>query len=250
MESTQEQEDFQFLLTAQRHELTVTESMESDLEFAYNLQLQEALSASLTDQPSSSSTAVFLEDPSISDSVFNANSLQLEDLERMAIEMNDRLQSERAMREARDDLNRRIHDQKMASEIFNMPVEDWEEWGDNFEKPFGEGSSSGSTMRNDEGPVVRVYFKGLVSEEVVRGENVSLAGIGVAVCDDEDNLILEISKTVDGNESRKIAVELMALIEGFNAVIALDLKRVVYFGDYYTLFQHVSSSYSLLMVVD
>lgn len=162
----------------------------------------------------------------------------------MAIEMNDRLQSERAMREARDDLNRRIHDQKMASEIFNMPVKDWDEWGDNFEKPFGEGSSSGSTMRNNEGPVVRVYFKGLVSEESVRGESVSLAGIGVAVCDDEDNLILEISKTVDGNESRKIAVELMALIEGFNAVIALDLKRVIYFGDYYTLFQHLSGKWA------
>lgn len=247
MDSTQEQQDFDFLLTAQRHELTVAESMESDLDFAYNLQLQEALSASLIDQPSSSSssTAVFLEDPSISDSVFNANSLQLQELERMAIEMNDRLQSEKTMREEKDDLNRRIHDQKMASEIFNMPVEDWDEWGDNFEKPFGEGTSLGSTRRNDEGPVVRVYFKGLVSEEVVRGESVSLAGIGVAVCDDEDNLILEISKAVAGNESRKIAVELMALIEGFNAVIALDLKRVIYFGDYYTLFQHVSSSCSL-----
>ncbi|CAJ2654352.1 unnamed protein product [Trifolium pratense] len=248
MDST---EDLHFLLTAQRHELTAAESMESDLDFAYRLQLQEALAASLTNHPSSSSTDVIFEEPIIDDddAVFNATSLQLEELEKMETEMHDREQSERVMREAKDDLLRRIHDQKIASEILNFPEEDWEEWGDKFEKPFGEGcsgegcSKSSKSGRSDEGAVVRVYFKGLVSEESVRDENFSVAGIGVAVCDLNDNLIFEVSKAVVGNGTNKVAVELKALIEAFNAVLALDLKNVICFGDHYPLFQFLSGKW-------
>lgn len=191
--------------------------------------------------------AILVESPS--DDVFKVPSLQLEELARMEIEMKDREQSERVMREAKVDLSRLIHDQKMAREILKFSEEDWDEWGDNFEKPFGEGSSSSSGLKSGsnigDDAVVRVYFKGLVSEETVRGEKVLLAGIGVAVCDLTDNLIFEISKSVVGNGTSKIAVELKALIEAFNAVIALDLSRVIYFGDYFPLFQFVSFSCSI-----
>ncbi|MCI09279.1 IBR domain containing protein, partial [Trifolium medium] len=88
MDST---EDLHFLLTAQRHELTAAESMESDLDFAYRLQLQEALAASLTNHPSSSTDVIF-EEPIIDDAVFNATSLQLKELEKMETEMHDREQ--------------------------------------------------------------------------------------------------------------------------------------------------------------
>jgi hypothetical protein len=60
-----------------------------------------------------------------------------------------------------------------------------------------------------------------------------------------DNLIFEVSKAVVGNGTSKVAVELKALIEAFNAVLALDLNNVICFGDYYPLFQFVSFSYSL-----
>ena len=126
----------------------------------------------------------------------------------------------------------------MAREISAIPEKDWQQWGDNFEKPFGEGSSSSSLSR-EEG-VVRVYFKGLVSEENVRGRKVVLSGIGVAICDLSDNLIFEVSKSLIGNGTSKVAAEIKALIEAFNAAIALDLKRVVYCCDYYPLFQFVS----------
>ncbi|KAJ1381719.1 Reverse transcriptase-like [Sesbania bispinosa] len=172
-------------------------------------------------------------------------SLQLEELATMEREMKDREQSETEMRKMREDLNRRIHDQKMASEIVTIPEDDWLQWGDNFEKPFGEGSSK---KGEDEGAIVRVYFKGLVSEESVRGDKAVLAGIGVAICDLSDNLILEVSKPLIGNGTGKVATELKALIEAFNAAIALDLQRVIYFSDYYPLFQFVSPlSFSLFM---
>lgn len=151
-------EDLQFLLSAHRHALTEAEAMESDLDFAFHLQVQEALAASLVNHPSSS-IAVTFEPPTLNDDVLNATSIQLKELEKMETEMKDREYSERVMREARDDLNRRIHDQKMASEILNMPEDEWEQWGGNFEKPFGEGSSSsGSKSGNDEG----VSLRGLV----------------------------------------------------------------------------------------
>ncbi|XP_050876519.1 E3 ubiquitin-protein ligase RSL1-like, partial [Lathyrus oleraceus] len=96
---------------------------------------------------------------------------------------------------------------------------------------------------NVEGASVRVYFKGLVSEETMRGEKVLLAGIGVAVCDLTNNLIFEVSKSVVGNGTSKITVELKALIQASNAVIALDLTRVSYYGDYYPLFQFLSGKW-------
>lgn len=237
-------EDLHCLLSEQRRELAAAEAMDSDLEFAFRLQLEEALAASLATHPSSAAASLVVEEPAVDDAFLKATSVQLEEVERMEREMKDREQSEMEMRKAREDLNRRIHDQKTASEILSIPEDDWLQWGDNFEKPFGEGSSSvsKSEVDSDEGAVYRVYFKGLVSEESVRGEKVVLAGIGVAICDHADNLIMEVSKSLLANGTSRIAAALKALIEAFNAAIALDLKRVVYFCDYYLLFQFVSPS--------
>jgi len=49
--------DLHSLLSDQHRQLATAEAMESDLDFAFRLQLQEALAASLASQPSSSSVA-------------------------------------------------------------------------------------------------------------------------------------------------------------------------------------------------
>ncbi|RZB80030.1 ATP-dependent RNA helicase DEAH11, chloroplastic isoform B [Glycine soja] len=238
-------QDLHCLLSEQRRKLAAAEAMELDLDFAFRLQLKEALAASLAAQPSSSSSAAaaIIEQPVvvIHDDDVNAMTLQREELARMEREMKDREQSEAETLKMREELCRRIHDEKVAREISAIPEKDWQQWGDNFEKPFGEGSSSSSLSR-EEG-VVRVYFKGLVSEENVRGRKVVLSGIGVAICDLSDNLIFEVSKSLIGNGTSKVAAEIKALIEAFNAAIALDLKRVVYCCDYYPLFQFVSGKW-------
>ncbi|XP_061359036.1 E3 ubiquitin-protein ligase RSL1 [Gastrolobium bilobum] len=235
-------EDLQCSLTEQRRELAAAESMESDLDFAFRLQMEEALAASQEGHPSSSSAAaaVVEEEPV----VLKATTLQFEELTRLEREIKDREQSEIEMRKIREDLSRRIHDQKVANEILRIPEADWEQWGDNFEKPFGEGCSSGSKKGViDEGSVFRVYFKGLVSDESLKGEKLVLAGIGVAICDPSDNLILEISKPLVGNGTNKVAAEAKALIEAFNAAIFLDLKRVTYCCDSYPLFQFLNGKW-------
>lgn len=119
-----------------------------------------------------------------------------------------------------------------------MPEDEWEEEGENFENPFGEGSSKNSVVNE----VFRVYFKGLVSEELARNSSskVKFAGIGVAICDSRDQLIFEVKKPVIGGEMSRRDVEFKALIEGLNAAIALDLKRIVFYCDYFPLYQFVS----------
>ncbi|RDY09338.1 putative E3 ubiquitin-protein ligase rbrA, partial [Mucuna pruriens] len=231
-------EDLHCLLSELRRELAAAEAMESDLDFAFNLQLQEALAASLAEQPSSSSSTALEE--LVDDGALNATALQCEELARVELEMKDREQSEREMRKTTEDLRRRIHDENVAREISTISEADWQQWGDNFEKPFGEGSSSSG--KREEG-VARVYFKGLVGEENVRGEKIVLAGIGVAICDLSDNLIFEVSKSLVGKGTSKVATEIMALVEAFNAAIALDLRHVIYCCDYYPLFQFVSGKW-------
>lgn len=246
-------EDLHRLLSEQRRELAAAEALESDLEFAYRLQLEEALAASLASHPSSSSSSPQPpqqpRQPPPNGAVLTATTLQAEELTKLEQELNDRHVSEAEARQMRLDLSRRIHDQKVATEILRIPEDDWVEWGDNFEKPFGEGSSlsknkgSLGIVDDDEGAVYRVYFKGLVSNEdesvVKNGERVVLAGIGVAICDPGDNLILEVRKPLVGCGTSKVVADLKALIEGLNAAIALELKRVIYFCDYYPMFQFV-----------
>ncbi|XP_057750051.1 E3 ubiquitin-protein ligase RSL1 [Arachis stenosperma] len=253
-------DDLHRLLLEQRRELATAEAIDSDLEFAYRLQLEEALAASLASLPSSSSPQPPPPPPPTNDdkndAVLNATTLQAQELARVEQELRDRHLSEAEARKTSLDLNRRVHDQKVAIEILRMPEDDWVEWGDNFEKPFffGEGSSSSSSTKKkntgkgnletdegDDGAVFRVYFKGLVSkdEKLKNGEKVLLAGIGVAICDPEDNLILEVRKPLIGCGTSKIAADLKALIEGLNAAFALDLKRVQFFCDYYPIFQFV-----------
>ncbi|XP_016487510.1 E3 ubiquitin-protein ligase RSL1 [Nicotiana tabacum] len=230
-------EDLKTLAAEQRRELMVARDIDSDLDFAFQLQLQEAISASLSLQPSTSTSTPtptpLPSNPNPNPSFAEVQSSELLDLER---EIDDRKLSELEFRKIRDDLHQRIHDHRVAQEILRMPEDEWENDGDNFERPFGEGTSE-----NVDKEVFRVYFKGLVenySPKVVFG------GIGVAICDSRDELLFEMRKPFYGSAMNRQCIEFKALIEGLNAAIALDLKRVVFYCDYFPIFQFVTGRWS------
>lgn len=163
--------------------------IETDDDFAFRLQLEEAITASLAFQP--------------------------------------------PIPEIKSETKKFIHDQKLAHEILHMPDDQWKVIGDNFRRPYGEGSSSSS--KTDDSEVFRVYFKG--------NKTVTLAGIGVAICDSKDGLLFEMRKLLELNKDDRISrasVEVKALIEALRFAIALDVKRIVFYCDYHTLYQHVS----------
>ncbi|PIA38656.1 hypothetical protein AQUCO_02700110v1 [Aquilegia coerulea] len=153
------------------------------------------------------------------------------------------------MRRIRDDLKRRIYDHKFAQEILQIPDKQWRNYGDKIEKPFGESSSSSSSSRarNDDCEPFKLYFKGLFSNERV-GESsskkmVSIAGVGAAVCDPQGNLILNIQKPLVGDwksDWEAHNLQLKALIEGLNAALSLDIKKVDCYCNFHPLYQYIT----------
>ena len=142
--------------------------------------------------------------------------------------LEDREQSEAEMRKLKEDLNRRIHDQNLVIDIHNILDQQWEKYGDNYHhlycmaKSFLSTSSSSSKALVDS-ECFRLYFKGLVSEERVRGIMVYVAGARVAICDSWDNLILEARKNVEAMVNGVVVsgevVKLQALIEALNKAL-------------------------------
>ncbi|KAG2673751.1 hypothetical protein I3843_13G092500 [Carya illinoinensis] len=247
-------DDLNAALSEQSHALKVAKTLESDLDLAFKLQMQEAMSASLALSPSSSCGKAPKPQPNdvvsspYDDSRDLAAMLMLQDVDRVLRELEDRRQSELEMRKMREDLDVRIHDQKLAAEILNIPDEEWKISGDYYHRPYGmkassSSSSSSSTVLVDT-ECFRLYFKGLVSEESVRDMKVTVAGAGVAICDPGDRLILEVRKNVealvDGQAVTDEVAELEALIEGLENALNLDLKRLTYFCDDYMLYQYVT----------
>ncbi|KAK6144469.1 hypothetical protein DH2020_021289 [Rehmannia glutinosa] len=211
-------DDLQAIAAEQRRELMAAEALDCDLDLAFNLQLQEAITASLTlhPQPSTSSAAVS-QSPPIED-VPKFTDLLSDEILKLEQELKDQAVSESEFRKLKDDLHRRIHDHRVALEISRMPEEEWENWGDDFERPFGEGTSKGV---NDE--IFRVYFKGLLEKQLPKGN--LIGGIGVAICDSRDELLFELRKPLEGNVTSRQCAEVRALIEGLNAALELDLTR-------------------------
>ncbi|XVF04976.1 hypothetical protein REPUB_Repub05bG0130100 [Reevesia pubescens] len=240
------------LLSQQHDELMAAHSIELDLDLAFHLQLQEALSASLslhTSQPPppppQSPPA-----PLQSDTFFSLTSQELSKLQQESLDHKRCLLETHKLKE---DLKRRVHDEKFARKIARIPEELWAESGDCFERPFGEGCSKELQLDSEYDAVVdvsddddddecefRIYFKGLISEEKVKNEKSNYAGIGVAICDLRDNLILEIKKPLIGVGLSKQAAELKALIEGLSAALSLELNRVEFCCDYYPIYQYVT----------
>ncbi|XP_074303485.1 E3 ubiquitin-protein ligase RSL1-like [Silene latifolia] len=232
----------------QKKQLMNARILESDLDYVYRLQLEEAMAASLSILPSSSTSPPPLPNPSHSSSQndafssFSVADCMTKELEKLEQEQKDRELSLIEAHKAKEDLSRRIHDQNLALDILRVSDDDWDLFGEEFQRPFGEGSSSSpsSSLTNVN---FRLYFKGLVSVERVGDSEVTLTGIGVAICDQRDNLIFELSKPLLGiGKSRQIA-EIKALIEGLETAIALDLKRIAILCDYPAIYQYVRQAW-------
>ncbi|XP_049368072.1 E3 ubiquitin-protein ligase RSL1 [Solanum verrucosum] len=237
-------EDLKTLAAEQRRELMAARDVDLDFDFAYQLQLQEAIDVSLSMQPSTSTAApptptLLQPQPnssSANDGISKFADVQFSEILQLEREIDDRRLSELEFRIMRDDLQRRIHDHRVAQEILRMPEDEWQDNGDNFELPFGEGTS-----KSEDKELFRVYFKGLVENFP---PNVFIGGIGVAICDSRDELLFEMRKPFFGNAMNRQCIEFKALIEGLNAAIALDLRRVVFYCDYFPIFQFVTGRWS------
>ncbi|KAM6578801.1 hypothetical protein CsatB_030638 [Cannabis sativa] len=241
----------QLALDEQRKELMAAQTLDSDLDLAFHIQMQEAMTSSLVlhnNNKSTSSTKMDTEDDVVpaadvkDDDVLGvASSLLLRDLECYMQEYGDRKRSSEEWRMAREDLDRRIHDQKVASEIKTLPEDYWSSYGDWFEKPYGDnskGASSSSSSSLVGSEVLRLYFKGLVSEEMIRDSKVVVAGAGIAICDGKDNLLFHSRKNLKVLSSE--AAELEALIEGLDKALALDLKSLTFFCEDNSLYHYIT----------
>ncbi|CAH8323392.1 unnamed protein product [Eruca vesicaria subsp. sativa] len=109
----------------------------------------------------------------------------------------------------------------------------------------GEGSSKvgGGVRGGFRGDVMyRVYFKGLVSEESGSGKGkVSdlVAGFGVAICDQRDVLLFELKGQLVGRGANRQGAEIQALTRGLTEAWKLGIKHVSIFCDSFPIFQYV-----------
>ncbi|KAL4560494.1 hypothetical protein LXL04_032646 [Taraxacum kok-saghyz] len=207
-----EDDELLILLSEQRRELTAAITADSDFDFAFQLQVQEAIKVSLTSQPSSSSFSShqsFLLLNEVTDAPSGIAHLVAEEIDSFERERSDRAVVEAEARDIKA--------------------------GDNFEKPYGLSSSS-----IDE--ALRVYFKGLMSDETVMNAKMTFAGIGVAICDTNDCCVFELRKPylLGGNEGEGDLVELKALIEALNTAVTLGLRRVHIFCDSNSSYQYLT----------
>lgn len=253
-----EDDDLHSILAEQQSELVAAKTLDSDFDFAFQIQMQEAVAASLAFHPSGSPLeerndvvpAMAGNDvvPAMAenDDVLGlAETLLQKDMESYMLEYQDRKHSEAEMKKAREDLDRRIHDQRLANDILNLPEDYWSKYGDWYEKPYDpSGPSSSSSKGSVESEALRLYFKGLVSEERVRDSNMVVTGAGIAICDLEDNLLFHSRKNLEAFDGCEMitgeAAELEALVEGLNKALAFGFNKIAFFCDDNTIFHYVS----------
>ncbi|KAL3530610.1 hypothetical protein ACH5RR_009932 [Cinchona calisaya] len=230
-------------VSEQRRELT-------DFLFAYQLQMQEAMNASLSPNNGGGGVA------SSSNPTFDAVSEEFEAFTIPAQLLSDEISNdeqqlldhhaaEEEMKKIRNDLNRRIHDHAFAREILRIPEEEWRRIGDNIEKPYNQGSTAarGGVVKNED--CFRVHVKGLMGGEISGNakRGTFVGGIGVAICDMEDRLVFEVSKGVVGSEMNGEVVEVKALIEGLHVATILGLKRILIVSDSNLLYQYITGKW-------
>ncbi|MCL7030643.1 hypothetical protein MKW94_030335 [Papaver nudicaule] len=142
--------------------------MKADLDFAFALQVEEALTASLIG-----------DEQEIAQNASDFQTLEL--LKKLEQEEKDRLQWETEINKMKNDLKRLIHDQEVAKQISRIPEQEWERTGDHFEKPFGEASSSTSRHVHDNSALFKLYFKGLFSTERIGNSIALIQGLTAAL---------------------------------------------------------------------
>lgn len=237
-------DELQTILIEQSHELSASKTFESDLDLAFQLQMQEALHTSsfaLHQHSPPPSTPPQFQFPDDDGSGLVAEELAAEEIARFERERSDREQAEAETRRMRDDLGRRIHDQAFALNLSQIDEDEWAESGQSVVRPYyGEGSSSGAAGE----ALLRLYFKGVVREERARGKTTaSAAGVGIAICDVRDDRVFEMRRPLvcggGGDMSTEMA-EVKALILGLEAALSLGIQRITVFCADNSLLQYVS----------
>ncbi|KAL5711334.1 RBR-type E3 ubiquitin transferase [Ranunculus cassubicifolius] len=238
-----------------------------DHDLAFELQLQEAMEASITQPQFQNPNTI---DPQTLNLILQLEKLEqdhqrndenppLEDDEEtldliLKLEQEDRdaEEWEIQMRRIQEDLKIQSHDHKFAQQISAIPDEEWVKIGDNVHKPFGEASCSSSMEVSDDSEMetYRLYFKGVFGYDTIGdGEGiVAIAGIAAAVCDSRDNMILNVQKALTGDweegcpaEDLEFMVEAKALMEGLNLARTLDIRRINFYCDFYHLFEYITT---------
>lgn len=223
----------------------------TDFDYAYELQLQEALAASTgVDVEEVFRTAEFELDKG--DSSLAAR-LQDEELSRVEMEVSDSVRA--AMEAARSvhQLKQCLHDKRVAQNISDMPEEEWEDRGDEYELPFEEesGSSGGSpaaagvgAATAGDGDVFVLYFHGTLHPDRTG------AGVGWVLYDAAaaDQVIWRQSRLVGGSPSA-LDAEYAALIDGLGFVRNLGIRRVRALGSSQLVCKQVLLNYPVGMTV-
>ncbi|KAK4286476.1 hypothetical protein QN277_003027 [Acacia crassicarpa] len=249
--STHDEDELQNLLDEQTQELMMAKTLASDIDLAFELQMQEAVNSSLGSQtPVSPPYAVISSDEEKDGGFLGlAATLMLEEVHRLPQEFKDLELCQAEMTKMREDLDRRVFDQTFARDILNIPEYQWEKYGDNYHRPYyvdGQSSSSSSTWSPSlAAECFKVYCKGLVSEEWVKDKRVKVAGLGVAICDSRDFLIFEVKKPLEVFENGGVLLsnacaELRAMAEGLDTAFNLGLHRVTFSSDDHMLYQYVT----------
>lgn len=231
----------------QYRELAAAQAASSDLDYAFELQMQEALSASMgTTQydyhgtTNSASNAGGNSGGSEMGDVDEGGMtlllrLQALEFEKFQQEVADHKQAEEERRRLSEEIYRKSHDAKFARSIQTMPEDEWEATGDYYEKPFEAERITKDDRR------FKLYYKGLISAENVDGVGDrwdTLAGAGVAIYDPDDNLILKLRKQLGVDLSRAVA-EYSALKEGLMAAFDLGIRNVTAYGDCVQVYNQV-----------
>ncbi|GAB4825396.1 hypothetical protein Ancab_008269 [Ancistrocladus abbreviatus] len=246
-----EADDLQTLLEMQREELTAAKNAEHDLDLAFQLQIEEALAASLhttrSIDASSSSSAVppppgqplinFPASPAHNDVAHIAEIFD-EEISRWLQEQSDLEHCRAEQRRMCQELGLLLHDRNFATEILKIPDTEWQQNGDNYARPFFETSGSSSSNSNNlllVNELFRLYTKGLFLEEA------KLAAVGVIIYGPLEDAMFESSKPLvveTGGEMSAEIAEFEALLEGLDVALNLGLKRLRFFCDE-LLYQYV-----------
>ncbi|KAL9261847.1 E3 ubiquitin-protein ligase RSL1-like protein [Drosera capensis] len=206
-------DDFLARLEEHRRELAAHHHVQSDLDFAFKLQLQESLTASLSSAAAASSSAA-VPVPSVVD-FLDA------EIDRIQREHSDEELSRSLQAQTLADLRVRFHDRGFAEEMERIPDPEWESTGNWFEKPLEEEG-------NNVGPVFRVCCKGIIGGGG-GGEGRVVAAAGIVVVGAKGEVEFEVAKPVAVEEEvREEVVEVVAVLEGLDLALSLGLKKVTF----------------------
>ncbi|GMN24600.1 hypothetical protein TIFTF001_000634 [Ficus carica] len=205
------------------------QNLDSDLDFAFQIQMQEAVAASLALRPMGSQS-----DAHDDDVLGQSETLLPRDMK-----------SNLVVRKEREEFDRRVQDRRLGNGIVDLPLEYWCQHGIWYEKPYdsyGASPSSSSQSLVDQSVAWRLYFKGLV--EWVSDSDMVVAGAGIAIFDSKRNLVFHSGKNLEAFHGGEVisgeAAELEALVEGLNQALASGFNSITFFCNDNTIFDCVT----------